>query len=299
MATPSTAKTPLDPALNWPWTTYRLWASTARYQRKKIDTYTTWSLWLAIGGAVLATGAEQFGSIAHLPMVAKALGMVAAGAVALAAFFSRQAQGDDRIKIWTRSRTAAESLKSCIFLYRAGAQPFDGADKAAQIYERTTKVINDMKGVEPRQPGQENVPDLNTLTVEDYIAKRAQDQIDWYNKRAKEHQSKADLCRGATTALMGIAALLTVASAITSLSVWAPVVATLITSITAHLKNQQYQMLTATYTATALRLGLLCGEWRASGKTDADKVERNGFIQRCEDTMSNENGSWPALWAKT
>jgi len=72
----------------------------------------------------------------------------------------------------------------------------------------------------------------------------------------------------------------------------------MITAITAHLKTQQYQMLTATYVATAQRLRSLLSEWGASGKTDADKAERNAFIQRCEETMSNETGSWSALWAK-
>jgi hypothetical protein len=124
------------------------------------------------------------------------------------------------------------------------------------------------------------------------------EQIDWYKKRAREHQTEADRYRGATSVLMAIGAVLTVASALSSVSLWAPVVATLASSITAHVKNQQLQMLTATYTKTALQLSSLLDRWRASGKTDGDKAERDAFLENCEQTMATENGGWSALWAK-
>jgi hypothetical protein len=288
----------MDPLLNTPWATYRLWACTARYQRKEIDKLTNRSLWLASAGAIVAAGAEQMKAWHNLSDVAKVLGVVATGAVALATYFSRQAQADNRIGIWTRSRTAAESMKSCILLYRAGAAPFDGPDKAAQISSRTAKVNDDMHGVEPRQPGEEPAADLTPLTVDSYITTRLVEQIDWYKKRAREHQTEADRYRGATSVLMAIGAVLTVASALSSVSLWAPVVATLASSITAHVKNQQLQMLTATYTKTALQLSSLLDRWRASGKTDGDKAERDAFLENCEQTMATENGGWSALWAK-
>jgi hypothetical protein len=75
-------------------------------------------------------------------------------------------------------------------------------------------------------------------------------------------------------------------------------VATMAASITAYLKNQQYQMLTASYSATSLRLKMLIGNWLAGGKTDVNKADRDAFIQNCEETMSSENGSWSALWTK-
>lgn len=299
MASPSTAALPRDPLLNTPWTTYRIWACTARYQKKEIDKLTSRSLWLASVGAVLAAGAEQTKAWPNLSKLAQVLGVVAAAAVALATYFSRQAQADNGISIWTRSRTAAESMKSCIFLFRAGAAPFDGPDMAAQIASRTAKVNDDMKGVEPRQPGVEPAADLTPLTVDSYITVRLVEQIDWYRTRAKQLQTQADRCRKATSALMAIGAVLTVASMVGSLSLWAPVVATLASSITAHLKNQQLQMLTATYTKTALQFDSLLDNWRASHKTDADRVERDAFLQSCEQTMATENGGWSALWART
>src|ERR1035437_9996385 len=61
---------------------------------------------------------------------------------------------------------------------------------------------------------------------------------------------------------MAISALLALASAVTQLSMWAPLLGTITASITAHLKNQRYQMLIAMYLSTALRLDLITGEWK-------------------------------------
>ena len=305
MATPSTEMTPPDAGLNAPWTAYSLWSCTSKYNKNVLDRFNMWSIRLAIGGAIAATLAEQIGRVnlagrqVYISETATTLGVLATGATALAAFFSRQAQGDNHVSNWTRSRSAAESIKSGIFLYRTGAQPFDAPDRAAQIKQRIDKVTEGMAGVEPRQPEPASVPDLGRLSVNQYIAVRVQDQIDWYEKRAKAHQGKSDLCRNSTTVLLAISALLTVFAMAPGVSAWAPVVATMIAAITAHLKTQQYQMLTATYVATAQRLRSLLSEWGASGKTDADKAERNAFIQRCEETMSAENGSWGGLWAKS
>ena len=299
MGTLSTTKIPSDPALDGPWTAYRTWAATARYHKDAIDILTRWSLRLAIGGAVVATLGEQIGPVVPaLPWLSKALGAVGAAAIALAAYLSRQAQADDREGIWTRCRSAAESLKSAIFLCRASAPPFDGADRAARIRSQTEKAMEDMNGVEPRQPGPEGPPQLTPLTVDGYIAERVGKAVDWYRDRAAKHQDSADLCRQGTAVLMGISALLVVASAVSQLSMWAPVLGTITASITAHLKNQRYQMLIAMYLSTALRLELITGEWAATGKTDPDRAERNTMIQRCEETMASENGSWLALWSK-
>jgi nitrate/nitrite transporter NarK len=294
-----------EAALSGPWQAYSLWASTARYQKAIIDRLTTRSLQLSIGGAVLATASEQMGRFFPpgaqgvqniLYWTGKSIGVLGAMAVTLAAYLSRNAQEDNRVRTWTRSRSAAESLKSGLFLYRARVEPFDGPDRATQLSQRVEKTIADLKDIEPRQPAAKPIPDLSTLTVAQYIEDGVKEQIDWYNRRARELQAKADRLRTITSVLAGVSALLTLASAVTELSLWAPVIATIIASITAHLKNQQYQMLIATYSATALRLNLLCENWQSSGKTDADKADRNLFIKKSEETMSAENGGWSALW---
>jgi SMODS and SLOG-associating 2TM effector domain 1 len=95
-----------------------------------------------------------------------------------------------------------------------------------------------------------------------------------------------------------MSAVLAVFSALSFVSAWAAVIATVITSISAHVKNQRYQVLIGLYQATATRLQLLIDGWDDSGKTDADRVERDAFIQRCEDTLAMENTGWVAQWTE-
>ena len=295
MASTAPVNVSSDPALRAPWTAYRTWACTAVFHKQAIDRLTLWSLRLGIAGAIIATLAQ----LIHTgpSWLAKSVGGLGAAIVALAAYLSKQAQANDRSVTWTKSRSAAESLKSGIILYRVSAPPFDGADRASQLRMRVENLLDSLKSVESRQPDDKPVPS-GTMSLDEYINGRVQDQVAWYRKRAGEYQKKADLFRQITAVLMGVAAILAVASALKEVSVWAPVVATIIGAITAHLKNQQYQMLITMYTSTALRLDLLAGEWAASGKTDQDKAERDTFIKSCEDTMSAENGAWVGLWSK-
>jgi hypothetical protein len=312
MATPTGAplpsdSNPADSGLNGPWTAYSLWAYTSRYHKRRLDLLTAWSLWLAIGGAAAATFEQQLKSgelpalfeVLNQPAFTIGVGVVSGLAIAFAAFLSQQAQADNRVSLWTKSRSVAESLKSGIVLYRVAAPPFDGDDRAAQMKQRLDKIITDMAAVEPRQPPPKTPPNLGPMTVDQYIKDRVADQIEWYRARAATLQRQADFYRGATVGLTGIGVLLAVLAYVKpGFSAWTPVVATIAASITAYLKSQQYQMLIATYTSTRLRLTSLLDEWRAGHKTEQDKVERNAFIQRCEDTMSNENGAWTALWTK-
>ena len=291
---------PDDSPLTGPWKAYRTWACTSAYHKGIIDSLTTRSLWLGIAGAVLATLGQQLSP--HAPQsgmlvwLFKAPGVLGAGFVALAGYLGTQALGENRVRAWSDARTAAESLKSGIILYRVSAPPFDRPDKATQLVSRVDKVLDTLKTAEARPPDDKPAPPAQ-MTLPEYISDRVDQQTDWYEKRAKEHQAKADQFRQATFVL-GIVSTLLALTTIAAVAAWAAVVATAISSITAHLKNHQYQTLAATYQGTALRLRMIKFEWTGSGKTDADKQARNLFIQRCEDTMASENGAWAALWTK-
>jgi len=127
---------------------------------------------------------------------------------------------------------------------------------------------------------------------------RVDDQIKWYQSRAGQYQDKSGNLRNWVFALGAASVLLGLASTMNAVSVWIAVIATITGAITAHVKNQRYQDLTAMYSTTALRLGLLKSEWAGSQKTDADETDRDAFIRRCEETMSLENGAWTALWSQ-
>jgi len=302
MALASPADLPNDAALAEPWTTYRTWAATARYHKKAIDFWSLWSLRLAIVGALFATLGQQVSPLAPhdgpLSILYRIPGVLGSALIALATYFSSQALSGNRDKIWIRSRSAAESVKSAIFLYRASVPPFDSTDRGAQIRARVEKVLEQLNEIPPRVPPAEALPVLDRLSVDQYIAARVDPSINWYKSRALEYQQKSDRLRTYTVALGVVTVLLGLASAFTTISAWSAVIATIVTSLTAFAQNQRYQSLLALYSATASRLGLLKGDWAQSAKSDNDKADRDAFIQRCEETMALENGSWIAQWSQ-
>ena len=302
MVTSLNPQSPADPSLSGPWAAYRTWAATARYHKNAIDFWNVWSLRLAIAGAILATLGQQIMPFApnegNLWILYSGPGILGAAVIVLATYFSSQALGENRERIWIKCRSAAESIKSALILYRASVRPFDGLDRGAQLRQRVDKILQEVKEIELRQPQSESAPALNPLTIEEYIVARVDDQINWYQQRAREYQKKSDGFRRYIFGLGAMSVLLGLASAINAVSAWIAVIATITAALMAHMKNQRYQSLIAMYSATALRLGLLKSEWAESRKTDGDKADRDAFIQRCEETMALENGAWVTQWSE-
>ena len=293
----------IDAALRGPWTAYRTWAATARFHKDALDFWRRWSLLLAIAGAVLATLGQQ---IVHLApeggwekWAYQAPGLLGSAAIALAAYFSREITGGDRERNWIRARSAAESLKSAIYLYRAGVPPFDGPAGASQLLRRVRDIQGTVADVLTRALSQETDPDLSPLTVDAYLALRVEDQVRFYDDRAATYQTKTDRLRavmlvlGAVSVVFG---LLSTLSKTIPVAGWVAVTATVTAALTAYVQNQRYQALMVLYQATARRLRELESEWAASRKTELDRVERDTFIQDCEATMAGESGAWVAQW---
>lgn len=291
----------VDPALRAPWTAYRTWAATARFHKSELDFWRRWSLLLAIAGAVLATLGQQ---IAHLApkegwekWAYQAPGLLGSAAIALAAFFTREAIGGDRERNWIRARSAAESLKSAIYLYRAGVPPFDGPTGATQLLQRVRDVEGTVADVATRALRQESDPDLSSLTVDTYLAHRVEDQIRYYDDRAASCQLKTDHLRTIMLVLGAVSVVLGLLSTTSPVAGWVAVTATVTAALSAYIQNQRYQALLVLYQATARRLRALQSEWAASRKTEADGLERNTFIQNCEATIASESGAWVAQWS--
>jgi hypothetical protein len=148
------------------------------------------------------------------------------------------------------------------------------------------------------RPGKADKPPPGPLNVADYLAVRVDDQIDYYTRSANKYQKKADFWRYCAIAGAATGAGLAVVSAMFSLSPWVALLATVTTSITAYVKNHRYEMMIGLYQATAMRLQSLKDQWLDSGKTDADKADRDAFMQRSEETLALENGAWVAQWSQ-
>jgi len=282
--------------VNGAWSAYRQCAATSAFYKSQLDLFTTTSLWLGISGAVLGTVAQLL-SPNPISSAAKALGIAGSLAIALAGFAAAQAVSGDKEKLWIRCRSTGEALKSTVYLYSASVPPFDAPNRGTALAQRVEKALRDLDGVALR-PGRPDKPPPGALNITEYIAARVDDQIDYYTRSANKYQRKADFWRYCALAGAATGAGLAVVSAMFSLSPWVALLATVTTSITAYVKNHRYELLIGLYQATAMRLQLLKDQWLDSGKTDADKAERDSLIQRCEETLALENGAWVAQWSQ-
>ena len=136
------------------------------------------------------------------------------------------------------------------------------------------------------------------LSVVDYIDKRLDDQRNYYSARLLVYQKRAEFWRGLSLSGSVLSAILAAVSALISLSSWVALLATIITSITAYVRNQHYESLVAIYQSTALGLQSLKDQWQDSGKSDADTSERNAFVGGCEQLLREENGAWVVQWSQ-
>lgn len=282
--------------INGAWSAYRQCAATSAYYKSQLELFTKASLWLGIAGAAMGTVAQL------LPpnptsVAAKTLGIAGSLAVALAGLAATQAVSGDKEKLWIRCRAAGEALKSAVYLYNASVPPFDGPDRGAALAQRVERALKDLDRIALR-PGKSDKPPPVSLSVSDYIAARVDDQIDYYTRGANKYQKKADFWRYCALAGAAISAGLAIVSAMFSLSPWVALLATVTASITAYVKNHRYELMIGLYQATAMRLQLLKDRWLDSGKTDADKADRDALIQRCEETLALENGAWVAQWSQ-
>jgi hypothetical protein len=121
-------------------------------------------LWLAIAGAILATIGQQLSTIAPkegtIVYLWRAPAMLASAIVPLAAYFSAQALSGERDKMWVRCRAAAESIKSAIYLDRAGVAPFDTSNRSVELGQRIEKTLQDLTHIELRVP---ETPETNPV----------------------------------------------------------------------------------------------------------------------------------------
>lgn len=293
----------VDAALEVPWRAYRTWAATSRYLRDDIDRWRSRTLILAILGAILAALGQQVTAIAPKielwAAVAKASELIAALAIALSAYFAREALAGKRIGDWVKARAAAESLVANLFLYRAKAPPFDADQSESELFRRVVEIEQTVSEIQTR-PGiaEAEIPELSPLSADDYIKERVNGQLEYYDTRANEYQRKSDRLRNATLWLGAASLMLGIISASSSVAPWVGVIATVTAALSAHAQSARYQTLTAAYQSTSRRLGLLVGEWAASKRTDADTSERNAFIRHCEDVMAIENSAWLGPWSQ-
>jgi hypothetical protein len=131
------------------------------------------------------------------------------------------------------------------------------------------------------------------LDVRQYISVRVDDQVNYYQLRARLDQSRLSFWRRAQSVILAFAVVLTAGSlVIREFSALIPVLATTAVAIVAFMGQSGKQRLIELYWSASQQLTLARAEWLASGKTDQDKDDRDAFIARCETILLLENGGW-------
>ena len=258
---------------------------------------------LAISGAFLATLSTQVPDMLQKPLAWL-------GAVCLAAIpvISQRKLPPKQTRAWIRARSASEGLKAECYKYFAQAEPYqDPATAESSLYESAKEIENDIEDLARYAVNVDATASTppGTLTPDEYIEKRVQNQVDWYRDNARLCRQRATSFRNIEMVLALIAAALAAAAGAwdqdipigpTTLSfgTWVAVLTTIGGTITAHVSASRYDYLDTSYSSTARKLNSLLDEWSAGIKTQ----EWSDFVVQCENVISNQNESWMVKWSK-
>lgn len=146
-----------------------------------------------------------------------------------------------------------------------------------------------------------------TLTVDEYVKNRVNDQIEkYYRPKGRENAVAAkklhnlEFYLGLLAVVMGALASAATATGLKELSLlgpWVAVVTTAGAAVTAHLAASRYDHQAMTYFGTADRLIGLRDEWFANpNRQDPNCVAK--FVDDCEHAISTENEAWLAEWTR-
>ena len=242
--------------------------------------------------------------------MATAMGLASAILVGLAAYYTKELLAPEQEKRWVRARSAAEAFKSETHLFLTLAPPYDTPDAAQKLMKRVEALTVDnvrTSAISPEEK-RKRLHQGPPYTIDDYIKNRVQDQIDWYHDKADLNAN--NMARGRQISL-GLGALAVVLGALGGLGnqlgqlgeagvlgAWVAVITTMTTAIAAYVYANRFQYLSVSYQATGRRLETLLTNWRISGKTDADKADRDQLILDCENVISVENSAWMAEWTE-
>jgi hypothetical protein len=296
-------------AAEYLWVLYRKWGAASVKEQSGILRARKAVLILSIAGAILGTLCQQTNSLVEAHRLSQTWIPTAAGwgsaiVLGLAAFLSREVLTEERQQLWLKARTAAERYKAQTFLLRAKAPPYEKDDASSDELLAEARNISEMVGAPPpTEESDEQIlaekPLPPNMTVTDYITRRVDDQINYYEKSATKYMKYLKLGRNLSLVFGALAVVLgALGSTYGWTAGWIAVVSTIIAALSANQYANRYQFLMLSYRATAERLRWLKVRWGASNRTDAEVGARNKFILDCEQTLAAENNSWMAEWTK-
>jgi hypothetical protein len=201
---------------------------------------------------------------------------------------------------WVHGRAIAEWLKANSWRYMIQVEPFDGEDRIADelfvnhLRERLRK--NSRLSLAPDAPTSSQISEVMRLVRRQdfpyrrdvYIAKRLQDQVDWYSDRAKHHAVWAQryFVAGVAAEAIALAWLLVRIALSTNLNLIG-VFTSIAVAATALSQLYSHDELAQSYTVAQQDLQLT----RTLMDT-ADKTSFRGLVIETEAAISAENSGW-------
>ncbi|SCG43530.1 DUF4231 domain-containing protein [Micromonospora coxensis] len=279
------------------WQEHRRWSRAAGAVKRSIVIWRGAALAAGVCGAVLATAAVQVGPG---DPAGRSMALLSAVALAVVPVVRVFRLGRDRVEAWTRVRATSEALKAQVYLYLAGAQPYDGPDRDQRLRTVAATVeddVADLAGL-ALSAAAADTPLPAVRDGDDYAARRVRPQIDgYYRAGAARHQRRLTRFRTAEFVVAALGAVLGAVAATTGaggVGAWVAVVTVVGASLTAHVSAARYEHLVVSYLATARQLRALLHGWEAT--TDRTPAAVGAFVRACEDAIARENQSWLAAW---
>jgi|SRR5579871_738846 len=279
------------------WDEHAAWSVAADGLKSSRVFWRTVALILTVAGAALQTWA----SVLSKPK--SPIGMIGFVSLALVPFITARFLTPERTRNWLRSRSISEAIKSEIYSYRAGADPYTGADALEKLRDKVQEIQSWGKelALDRARAAAQSSQAPPSLDVNGYLQARVYEQISkYYQPKATLNATRAEQFRWVETAFAGMAAILGAYASFSDSKGVGPWVAVLTTSggsLSAHAAASRYDFQATTFLATALQLKDLTHEWQISGH-QAPSKEWSAFVRSCEEVISAENRGWMAKWGQ-
>jgi len=281
------------------WTEHRRWSAAAGQLKSRRGRWRSIALTLTVIGAVLHTIAATLTTSS----TASALSIIGTIALAIVPIISGRILTPEATRKWLRARSVSEGIKSEIYTFCAGGEPYTDPNTSDLLRQRVQAITKWGSGLEldlARVGSVAASAPPPRLDADRYLAQRVRKQIEeYYRPRAHKYARLAALFQKAQTILTGLAAALGAVTTVSEISgpsqlgPWVAVLTTVGASLAAHTAAARYEFQATTFFATARQLEDLVNQWRATA-TPTNSKEWSDFVRDCESAISAENRGWMA-----
>jgi CheY-like chemotaxis protein len=291
------------------WRDQAVWSETANALKRELSWWRNLAAVAGVAGAFLATLAVALPDLGeNSRLIQASIALTGAIVLSIVPYVAKTKASRDQVREWVRARSASEALKETIYRYLVGAQPFLPGSQPLELLNRIREVKDTVRDLSIYTASIEP-PDKKRplrLTIDDYIEKRVNDQIDkFYRPKGRENAIAAKRLHNWEFRLGLLAVIMSAAAGtaatefpeLSAIGSWVAVVTTAGAAVTAHLAASRYDHQAMTYLGTADRLAGLRDEWLTNPKNrDQDII--NKFVDDIEHAISTENEAWLAEWTR-